>query len=230
MRFATKAFLAVVGLGLSSIAASPAMASSIPFTFSTTGAFTGPGSSGATVISGGAKIDFSGVAPTVTPPTTVSLGNFSETVIGSGTFSGNSFTLTINQVNPNLASTNGSLTGSLQGTIVSPTSSQVFLDFGATPVTTTSFSTGTSTVTNTFTLTNVILASAFFGSSLPTGVNSGDYLLFIGAETGGDTTISALVTQTESQIPPVPLPASSLGGGALLVLLALAKLRKPLLG
>jgi len=101
------------------------------------------------------------------------------------------------------------------------------LDFGSNPTTTTSFISGLSTVTNTFTLTNVVLAQTIFGSSLPSGVNVGDELLLIGAETGGNTTISALVTQTQSQPPPVPLPASSMGGGALLVLLALAKLRKP---
>jgi len=231
MKFAKKAVLVVIGLGMSGIAASSAMASSIPFTFSTTGAFSGPGSSGSSVTSPslGAKIDFSGASPTITPPTSIGLGNFSETVTTGGSFSGNGFVLTINQIAPPDLGT-GTLTGSLQGTIVNATNSQVFLDFGTNPSTTTSFVSGSSTVTNTFTLTNVILAQTVFPGGLPGGVNAGDFLLLIGAETGGNTTILAFVNQVQSQGPPVPLPASSMGGGALLVLLALANLRKPVLG
>jgi hypothetical protein len=88
-------------------------------TYTTTGCFTGPDATGScqgnSLTSGSSTISFMGTSGTVATPTGTSLGTIHEASTGSGTFSGDMFTLTINQTSPSSGS--GSTSASISGTV-----------------------------------------------------------------------------------------------------------------
>lgn len=136
---ALKAALVAVAVAFMFGFASVQSTSAIPVTYSTTGAFSGPGASGNTVTSGGITVTFNGITNRTVdanPTTFDTLGNFSVTGSGTGTFN-NPFTLTVNQTVPSAGSQ--TVTATLTGTIAG-TSSGAFVQFN----------------TNTFTIGGVI--------------------------------------------------------------------------
>lgn len=98
-------------------------------TYSTSGQLAGPDYNGTMLASGGATIQFAGApSTTVTSPTNINIGTITLAG-GTGSFSGDSIVLTINQTNPSNGSSNSS--SSIAGTITSD-SSGVNLSFAPT--------------------------------------------------------------------------------------------------
>ncbi len=117
-----KLALALLFCGASAFAAS--------VTYSTSGVLSGPDATGGILSNGGATITYTPQASTtVTTPTGINIGSI-VVAGGTGTFSGDSFTLTVNQTAPTVGSgstSSNTITGS-----ISSTSNNITLTFSPT--------------------------------------------------------------------------------------------------
>ncbi len=107
-----------------------ASAFATPLTYSTHGVFSGPDLSGGNLVNGGATISFTDNPTTsVTAPTNINIGTV-NVVGGIGTFSGDTFMLTITQTVPTPGGSNTSST-TVAGSVTS-TSNGIDLTFSPT--------------------------------------------------------------------------------------------------
>ncbi len=168
-------------------------ADSIPVEYSTTGTFTGGGSS---ISSGSASISFAGVSDLniSTPDLGALFGNFTSSQSTTiGTFTGDSFTLTVTETIP--GSYSGPITASLTGSLVlGPGGTGVTVAFG-----------GKTLALPTPPVTGV---DEVLYSPYDTSIGTGGQ--------GGTEALNGSIDSIAAGSPPgAPLPASVFGGGAL---------------